>query len=113
MHSSRYVKQSSYQPCIKNVLTKEFTDATIPVQNEGVDESTSLVGTRFDHQPSSASAPNSLETMMHLGIGDMEMFHLYSSEIYDPGLFEGLDRSSADSATARNTQWENSSKAME
>ena len=50
---------------------------------------------------------------MHLGIGDLEMFHLYTSEIYDPGLFEGLDRPSADSATARNTQWENSSKAME
>jgi hypothetical protein len=50
--------------------------------------------------------------MMHLGIGDLEMFHLYSSEIYDPGIFEGLDRSSADSATMRNTEWENSSKVM-
>jgi hypothetical protein len=49
---------------------------------------------------------------MHLGIGDLEMFQLYSSEIYDPGIFEGLDRSSADSTTMRNTEWENSSKVM-
>jgi hypothetical protein len=82
--------------------------------NDGgnLDNSTSLVGPRFDPQPISVAAPNSLETMMHLGIGDLEMFHLYSSEIYDPAIFEGLDRSSADSATMRNTEWENSNKAM-
>ncbi|EFQ35750.1 fungal specific transcription factor domain-containing protein [Colletotrichum graminicola] len=67
-------------------------DATATIQNEGPDDPSTIIGPRFEHQPTSASAPNPLETMMHLGIGDMEMFHLYSSEVYDPRLFEGLDR---------------------
>lgn len=46
---------------------------------------------------------------MHLGVGDLEMFQLYSSEIYDAEIFEGLDGSSAELATTRNTEWENSS----
>ncbi|KAK0388792.1 hypothetical protein NLU13_5035 [Sarocladium strictum] len=87
-------------------------NTTVAVQNDGQDSSSSMSGPRFDHQARIASAPNPLETMMHLGIGDMEMFHLYSSEIYDPELFEGLDRSSAESATARNIEWENSTRAM-
>ena len=75
----------------RNGLTT-YPDATVAVQNEGSDGPSSMAGPNFDHQPASASAPNPLETMMYLGIGDMEMFHLYSSEIYDPGLVEGLDR---------------------
>ena len=82
------------------------------MQNEGSDENSSVAGPRFEQHPPSASAPNALETMMHLGLGDMEMFHLYSSEIYDPGLFEGLDRSSAESTTARNIEWENSTTRL-
>jgi hypothetical protein len=95
-----------------NGLTSTHADATAVIQDEGSDDSSSTTWPRFDHQPTFASAPNPLETMMHLGIGDMEMFHLYSSDIYDPGLFEGLDRSSAESFKARNTEWENSSRIM-
>ncbi|KAH7325551.1 fungal-specific transcription factor domain-containing protein [Stachybotrys elegans] len=63
-------------------------DATVAVQNE-LDDSTSMM--RFDRQPMPAPTPNPMETM-HLGMGDMDLFHLYSSDIYDPSLFEGLDR---------------------
>lgn len=98
--------------CMRGQTLTILADTTVAVQNDGQDSSSSMSGPRFDHQARIASAPNPLETMMHLGIGDMEMFHLYSSEIYDPELFEGLDRSSAESATARNIEWENSTRAM-
>lgn len=76
-------------------LTKLLkSDTTVMVSNEEPDKS-SMIRPRFDPQPSSASAPNPLETMMHLGIEDTEMFHLYSSEIYDLDLFQGLDRPSS------------------
>ena len=87
-------------------------DATTTIHNEEADDFSSMIGPRFDHQTASASAPNPLETMMHLGLGDMEMFSLYSSAIYDPQLFEGLDRSSADAATANNIEWDNSTRTM-
>jgi hypothetical protein len=80
-------------------------DTTVWVQNEEPGDSSS-------QQPSSSFAPKQLETMMHLGMEDMEMFQLYSSEVYDPALFEGLERSSAEAATARNAEWENSFWAM-
>lgn len=99
-------------PSLMHPRSDHAADATVAVQTRSMEDSATLSGPRFDNQPSSVSAPNPLETMMHLGIGDMEMFQLYSSEIYDPGLFEGLDRSSAASVTARNTEWENSSRAM-
>lgn len=66
--------------------------STVPVQYDGATDCSASAMLRLDQQPSSASAPNQLETMMHLGVGDMEMFQLYSTEIYDAGLFEGLDR---------------------
>lgn len=81
-------------------------DATIAAQNGSVDGS-SAVDPRFDHQPNSASAPNPLDTMMDLGVGDLEMFQLYS---YNPGIFDGWDMYLADSTTARNTQLRVSSK---
>ncbi|KAJ0144573.1 Serine/threonine-protein kinase KIN28 [Fusarium oxysporum f. sp. albedinis] len=80
-------------------------ETTVPVQSDEA-------GNASSHQPPSSFAPKQLETMMHLGMGDMEMFQLYSSEIYDPALFEGLDESSAEATTARNTDWENSFSAM-
>uniref|UniRef100_A0A0D2Y6G0 Zn(2)-C6 fungal-type domain-containing protein n=1 Tax=Fusarium oxysporum (strain Fo5176) TaxID=660025 RepID=A0A0D2Y6G0_FUSOF len=80
-------------------------ETTVPVQSDEA-------GNASSHQPPSSFAPKQLETMMHLGMGDMEMFQLYSSDIYDPALFEGLDGSSAEAATARNTDWENSFSAM-
>ncbi|KAF5970660.1 Zn(II)2Cys6 transcription factor [Fusarium coicis] len=80
-------------------------ERTVPVQNDEAGNSSS-------HQPPSSFAPKQLETMMHLGMGDMDMFQLCSSEIYDSALFQGLDGSSAEAATAGNTEWENSFWAM-
>lgn len=67
-------------------------DATTAVQQNGSFEDSSFVGTRYDHRPTAASGPNPLETMMHLGVEDLDMFHLCTSEMYDPVIFEGLDR---------------------
>ncbi|KAK0390165.1 hypothetical protein NLU13_3737 [Sarocladium strictum] len=83
--------------------------SAISVHSDGVTDSIASSIPRFEPHTSSASAPNPLETMMHLGVGDLEMFQLYSSEIYDAEIFEGLDGSSAELATTRNTEWENSS----
>lgn len=80
-------------------------DAIVAVQNAESGDSSA-------HQPPSSLAAKQLETMMHLGMGDMEMFQAYSSQIYDPALSEGLDTSSVEAATARNTDWENSFWAM-
>nr|AMB48850.1 Zn(II)2Cys6 transcription factor [Fusarium camptoceras] len=79
-------------------------DATTAAQHEGSDEPSSISSPRFNHQPTYASAPNPLETMMHLGLGDLEMFHMYSSEIYDPVLFESLDRPSDPPTGTRNIE---------
>lgn len=75
-------------------------DAIIGVQNDSVDDSSS-VGPRFDHQPTSVSAPNPLETVMDVGVGDLEMFQLYS---YNPGILDGWDIPFPDSTTANNPQ---------
>ncbi|KAG9250772.1 fungal-specific transcription factor domain-containing protein [Emericellopsis atlantica] len=93
---------SRYLHNMLEVFTSQASTAS--VHHDGVTDYSASTMLRFDPQTSSASAPNQLETMMHLGVGDMEMFQLYSSEIYDAELFEGLDRSSAELATTRNTQ---------
>jgi hypothetical protein len=46
--------------------------------------------------------------MMHLGLGDLEMFHQYSSEIYDPALFEGFDQPPGEATIERKVEWETS-----
>ncbi|KAJ4138460.1 hypothetical protein NW768_002294 [Fusarium equiseti] len=93
---SRYISK------MLEVCTAE--DTATATQHEGSDDPSSISSPRFNHQPTYASAPNQLETMMHLGFGDMEMLHMYSSEIYDPILFEGLDRASGESTSTRNIE---------
>jgi len=78
---------------------------TIAQQNESL-EDPSLAGLRHDHQLTATSGTNPLETMMHLGVEDFDMFDLFSSEMYNPGIFEGLDRSSTDMSGSPTTHWE-------
>lgn len=81
-------------------------NATIAARNGSMDGS-SAVDPRFDDQPTSASVPNRLDTVMDLDVGDHEMFRLYS---YNPGIFDRWDMYLANSTTARNTQLKKSSK---
>ncbi|KAL7911404.1 fungal-specific transcription factor domain-containing protein [Trichoderma velutinum] len=58
-------------------------DATAIAQNNRLEDHSTLVEPWFDRQGTSTSAVNPLETM-RIGAGDMDVFQLYTSGVFDP-----------------------------
>ncbi|GKZ40036.1 hypothetical protein AbraIFM66950_002032 [Aspergillus brasiliensis] len=79
-----------------------------PTTADGRFEAASTLNPAVSNNPSASDPVPSPAEPMILNVEDMEAFQLFSSEIFDPSIFEGFHQSPVEGIALGNGLWEES-----